>query len=247
MATRIQLRRALDILLEGEAASVTTALRPQAARTAARARAWLSDPNIQGLGVAKKEKDNRTGKGLAIKIYVSKKLPPEACEAPVPRTLSIPGLEGRVHTDVEEIGTIRPQSNTATVRPAIPGFSVGHPAASFGTLGCFVRKIGDPSTVYILSNSHVLADDGLASPGDPILQPGRSDQNGPGNFTIALLEDRVPFIFNRNGFPNRVDAAIARVRPEIQIDPKDPFDWRPARHQPNCQGRDGCAKDGTHV
>lgn len=74
--------------------------------------------------------------------------------------------------------------------------SIGHYKITAGTLGCAVK---DPATGerFILSNNHVLAnsssgEDGRASAGDPVLQPGPYDGGRPDLDTIALLARFVP-------------------------------------------------------
>src|SRR6266581_984976 len=62
---------------------------------------------------------------------------------------------------------------TKRQRPAPPGFSVGHPAITAGTIGARVRDA--VGRVYILSNNHVLANSNGATIGDPEYQPGPFD------------------------------------------------------------------------
>ena len=64
----------------------------------------------------------------------------------------------------------------------------------------------------MLSDAHVLANEGMASPGDGILQPGPVDGGAPDGDSFARLSDFVPFEFTETSFPNLVDAAIAKVR-----------------------------------
>ena len=97
----------------------------------------------------------------------------------------------------------------------MPGCSIGHSAmVTQGTFGLLVKKAGaqGASPSFILSNSHVLALDGLAAMGDDVIQPGPGDVDGRSG-KIAELTDWIPFDFTNSGFPNRVDAAIARVGP----------------------------------
>jgi hypothetical protein len=75
-----------------------------------------------------------------------------------------------------------------------------------------VRKRGDASRLFILSNSHILADEGLAKIGDPILQPGPADGGGRRDH-LARLAEFQPFVFSRVGYLNFADAAIAEVDP----------------------------------
>ena len=87
-----------------------------------------------------------------------------------------------------------------TVRPLEPGAQVGMANKNFvGTLGGLVRDAA--GRLYILSNSHVLADEGTAQPGHRIGQPF-------GTTPIALLERFIPFSTTT---PNLVDCAIARL------------------------------------
>jgi hypothetical protein len=100
-------------------------------------------------------------------------------------------------------------------RPLVAGISVAHHEITAGTLGYFCRslKLGDdPSVVYILSNNHVLADINQGRPGDDIYQPGPAD-NGTHRDHVAELRRFVPI--DLDGQPNRVDAAIAELLPEI--------------------------------
>jgi hypothetical protein len=115
-------------------------------------------------------------------------------------------------TDVVTMGRLAPLEFPDHVRPAMPGCSVGHvDLGGYGTFGLLVKKQGSQAgELFILSNSHVLAQDGLAAIGDAVIQPASGDFNGSGG-TIAKLADWEPFNFATSGWPNRVDAAIARV------------------------------------
>ena len=77
-----------------------------------------------------------------------------------------------------------------------------------GTLGSLLIRNGN---YYILSNNHVLARSDLASPGEPISQPGIIDTNcsTPGTNTVANLTFGVPL----QPPGANVDAAIALIVP----------------------------------
>src|SRR2546425_3873806 len=94
---------------------------------------------------------------------------------------------------------------TQRMRPAHPGFSVGHPLITAGTIGARVRDA--LGRVYILSNNHVLANSNNASIGDPEYQPGPYD-GGTSADQIATLTDFQTISFASNG-SNTIDAAIA--------------------------------------
>jgi len=89
------------------------------------------------------------------------------------------------------------------------GCSIGHPAITAGTLGCFV---GTSQGVSILSNNHVLADEDRAKIGDPILQPGPWDGGTVGGDEVGQLQEVVPLVLERI---NYMDAALASIDPNI--------------------------------
>jgi len=91
-------------------------------------------------------------------------------------------------------------------RPAPNGVSLGHPAITAGTLGCLVTN---GSTIYILSNNHVMANSNDAAIGDNILQPGPFDG---GQDPADRIADLSAFkLIDFTGADNDIDAAIADV------------------------------------
>jgi len=87
-----------------------------------------------------------------------------------------------------------------------------------GTLGALVQ---DGNSQYILSNNHVMAITNKGRIGDDIIQPGLIDQSvacaqDTGD-AVANLSKFVPIAFKK-GAKNKVDAAIAQVRPGA-VDP----------------------------
>jgi S1-C subfamily serine protease len=101
------------------------------------------------------------------------------------------------------------------VRPAMGGYSVGHPRITAGTIATCCYDLSPfpstPSRYYILSNNHVLANSNNAHIGDPILQPGRFDGGTLPGDVIARLTRYVPIKFHTATTKplNYVDAAIA--------------------------------------
>lgn len=210
MATERELLRALDILTEGGAAEVPQALRETAESVRKESRPWTRGRGIQGVGIGAKITDGEQLDELVLKVYVAKKLPERQVSNLVPKRVQIEGLPP-LPTDVEAIGRVKLEANTTRVRPAIPGFSVGHVNVTAGTLGCLVRKTDDAETLYILSNSHVLADEGVGNPGDAVIQPGDFDGGAAPADRLATLAEWVPFTFTTTTYPNLVDAAIAKL------------------------------------
>ncbi len=220
MSTIGRLRKALEMLTEGQRAPIRATLKPEAEQLRAHSVPWTQGAGIQGIGIGSKLVNGRKQKELALKIYVEKKLPIAKVSNPVPTAVRVPGIQQPLMTDVEEIGKVELEPNTMKIRPVVPGFGVSHVDVTVGTLGCLARRNDDENGLYILSNSHVLANDGVAEIGDLILQPGRFDGGRPPEDAVAKLADWVPFEFTRDGFPNLVDAAIAKVVRESDVDPE---------------------------
>ena len=212
MANEAHLLQALEVLTEGSGAEVPEAMRAEALTVHRSARPWTAGKGIQGVGIGEKITDGEKLPELVLKIYVEKKKPKAKVRNLVPRGVTVPGIPGPLPTDVEEIGVVKVEPNTTRVRPAIPAFSVGHVKITAGTFGCLVRKRGADRPLYILSNSHVLANEGLGARGDKILQAGKADGGKVPADVLAELAEWVPFQFSGTGYPNLVDAAIAKVK-----------------------------------
>ena len=207
--------RGLEMVTEGRGAPLTAAaadegFRAEAETIRVRAQEWTHAEGIEGLGVGEKIAQGQPTGGLALRVYVERKLPKRRLVQPIPPALHVPEV-GEIPTDVIELGHLEPQSFRERARPAMPGCGLGHTAATVGTFGGLVKRRGDDA-VYILSNSHVLADVGFGQAGDSIVQPGSLDGGTAAGDALASLTDFVPFSFDDVGFDNLVDAAIARVR-----------------------------------
>jgi hypothetical protein len=115
--------------------------------------------------------------------------------------------------DVRYVGRLRARATPwyrTRQRPLLIGSSVGFIAKDFivaGTLGCFVRPHSG-STLYILSNNHVLADENRYPRGGTILQPGTLDDGDATTDRVAKLTRFVRLV---PGVPNLVDCAIAKL------------------------------------
>lgn len=78
-----------------------------------------------------------------------------------------------------------------------------------GTMGAIVSKLGQTRR-YLLNNSHVIADSGLAAPGSNILYPGVDDGGNAGTSWVAILDQSVP-LTPGGAYVNQVDAALAEI------------------------------------
>ncbi len=99
-------------------------------------------------------------------------------------------------------------------RPVPIGVSVGHPAVTAGTIGA---RVTNGSSVFALSNNHVLANSNNATVGDSALQPGTYDGGQDPADRIGTLAAWKPISFNYSACSgvasdpdcNTIDAAIA--------------------------------------
>ncbi len=157
--------------------------------------------NIQAIGVGIRSAGGTYTGELAVKVYVTEKVPAVRIEG----TSLVPVEVNGYPVDVEEIGEIRALVYKARYpRPVPCGVSCGHIAITAGTLGCLV--VLNNNRLCILSNNHVLANENNAHVGDTIIQPGRYDGGHAPQDRIGVLERFVPIQFPG---PNVVDAAAA--------------------------------------
>lgn len=99
------------------------------------------------------------------------------------------------------------------------GGSVAHYAVTAGSVGLFLRPTepAAPARTWLLSNNHVLADEGRARLGDEILQPEPADGGRRGADAIGVLDAFVPL---SSTAPNGADAAVAAVDEDVEVDPR---------------------------
>lgn len=183
----------------------------------------LALENVVGVAVSLKVTKGKPTDKRSLTVFVAAKKP----KTQLPNEAVVPAEVEGVPTDVVEVGHVRPLVFTARLRPALPGYSLGHHDITAGTFGCLVRDIrrcccelepecgchptreecrGD---YLVLSNNHVLAASNQGRPGDLVLQPGPFDGGVFPADGIATLERFEPLVFGSAGY-NLVDAAVAR-------------------------------------
>lgn len=191
-----------------------------AARALSRAVSPVPTENVVGVGVGEKISSGKHTGVWAVKFFVRLKYPEDQLDKKHRLPSSIAGLP----VDVEETGIFRPfaaakKSPAAKsaaldprikMRPVHPGCSVGYkdPDPTFRVAGTFGALVRNGKNSYILSNNHVLADQGRLPPGSPIFQPGLMDSDQANSDQIAELTKAVALQVNR---PNQVDCAIAKL------------------------------------
>ncbi|GGD60753.1 transglycosylase SLT domain-containing protein [Lacimicrobium alkaliphilum] len=217
LRTRNHLRKLSQALFDGAATKgLGKEQREMAEQLSLSAADWLTDSSLQGVGVGTKFTANVDTAEPCIKVYVDKKRPLETLQNPAPRKIQL-GSDEPVPVDVIEIGEIKLQSARYAYkqRPLHAGLSVASTSRFPGTLGLVVRSKHDPVQHFILSNYHVLKPLSRKF-NDDIWQQARQD-GGDVDDSVAHFERDVPIHFSDNGIPNEVDAAVARLKPDIHF------------------------------
>lgn len=165
--------------------------------------------NVVGVATSMKVKAGKLTGKRSLSVLVETKQPKNR----VAKASLVPAQIDNVQTDVIEVGKIEALVFNARVRPALPGYSIGHHNITAGTFGCLVhdicrccckvekdcdcgsRREDCPGDYLILSNNHVLANTNAAKPSDLILQPGPFDGGILPSDGIATLERFEPIVF----------------------------------------------------
>ena len=201
---------------------------------------FLSQSNINSIGIGYKEVDGKKTKELTIQFTVDQKSVPEGLEAlgttELPKSININGVE--YSTDVIQrsyktsLKAVELSSKIETsfqrksfADPIMPGISISHPTLTAGTTGCVVYD-ATTGEELILSNWHVLQ--GLQGQiGDEIVQPGPHDDNRVNRNFAGYLERShlgvagdcaVAKIVNRGLDPNihELNVAVEKIaEPEL--------------------------------
>lgn len=177
--------------------------------------------NVHAVGVGRKIVGGEATATEAVRIYVAQKLAPSLLP---PRDRLPEEIDG-IPTDViesppaflmAEMGDCSAERKNRQ-RPVVGGISAAHRDVTAGTISCFCRSTregDDPSNVYVLSNNHVFANVNGAREGDDLYQPGPAD-GGVDEDHFAELRRFVPIEVGGDA-PNRVDAAIGELLPEVE-------------------------------
>ena len=192
---------------------IESVLAPGEPETVARSRNLVDQDNVVAVGISQKVSDDTDAGPLAVTFYVEKKKPLSQLKGAelIPKQIAVDAKGQSIPTDVVAIGLPKLEAPPWVKRdPIEPGNSIGHFATSAGTLGALVRK---GRTIYLLSNSHVLAQSGTGAKGDKILFPGNIDGGIEDDDVIAALEDFVAFTIGGE-MVNHTDCAIAIPLPE---------------------------------
>jgi len=168
------------------------------------------DPNVLGFGVGPKISDKNHKSHLCVVFFVRKKLAKKRlrnlAEIPPKLRLNISGKS--VQTDVQEWGRI-----PVAHRALSPGVIIGDRVGDSGTITLAVRDRSNEEPL-ILGCSHVLAQCGRGSTGDPVESPV-DPSHDPGPNIVGQL---VRFtIIDPGSLKNAVDAAVAKPVSSVQL------------------------------
>lgn len=216
MPSEKKLIQALDLLTLPPAEGEIESLGPGTSSRIDKTRSVIEQDNVVAVGISEKISDSTDTGKLAVTFYVDKKRPLSrlSAEEVIPPAMLLDVNAEPVPTDVIEIGQPQLEMPASLPRkaknPIQPGYSIGHFQATAGTLGAIVKKGGK---LYLLSNSHVLAESGKGKKGDKILFPGDADGGILDDDVIGELEDFIAFQVG-GAMVNRTDCAIATPLPE---------------------------------
>jgi hypothetical protein len=177
--------------------------------------------NVVGVGVGTKFSEGKETNTKCVRFYVREKIGVDALAAKNVLPTDIDGIP----TDVIVTGKFHlfdtAANNKKRRRHIRPGLSIGFKFPSSksdfvmaGTFGAVVTKDGK---TFILSNNHVLAENGQIDLGASIFQPGLLDGGNEVTDQVASLTRFIPI--KPTGF-NKVDCAIAEVLADIKFDPR---------------------------
>ena len=182
----------------------TIATRSSFGRPTVPLRRATEPPPSLALGVAP------SGRGYRLAVRVQKRAFQQS------RELDFITKRARGELDLRYVGRISKRATPwyqLRQRPLLAGCSIGHFAVTAGTLGCFVRA-RDRSSVFVLSNNHVLANENRGKRGDAIVQPGVYDSGSVTDDVIATLGD---FARLQKAEPNLIDCALGEIANGIEF------------------------------
>ena len=166
--------------------------------------------NVVGVGVGTKFSEGKETSTQCVRFYVEQKIGKAALSAKQLLPTEVDGLP----TDVIVTGKFQ-KMNTASDnklkrRPVRPGTSIGFkippPKDNFVMAGTFSAVVTKGGKKFILSNNHVLAENGVVALGAAIFQPGLLDGGNEATDQVAALSQFIQIMPN---VMNKVDCAIA--------------------------------------
>lgn len=181
--------------------------------------------NVHAIGVGYKIVEGKQTKDIAVRFYVSHKLPNAFIPAGSRLPKSIDGLPVDVVESPAADFIARPKEcslkRRRRQRPLQAGISAAHKEIRFGSIGAFCRSLDqddDPSAIFVLSNNHVFGNVNQAKLNDPLVQPSSGDR-AKASDRFATFRRGIRLVSGPHSV-NKVDAAIGRVLPRISVSPE---------------------------
>jgi hypothetical protein len=193
------------------------------------AAAAVARSNVHAVGVGRKIVHGKSSREFCVRLYVVQKLPKSLLDKEAQLPQKVDGLPVDIIESppaflaarkkrriIRAAATSCSDSRQAKQRPIVGGISAAHNQVTAGTIACFCRSRlpqENRDVVYALSNNHVFANINRAQPGEGIYQASPLD-GGTQSDEFAKFARSVNLILGGTT-PNRVDAAIVEVSPEI--------------------------------
>ncbi len=168
--------------------------------------------------------DGSAGVTVFVQNFAQKKLVPNQLDG-VPVQVLVQDMV-RAYGPLGSVGfPVHPESGNCFDDPkrvferpipiGVSGWNRDINACATGTLGCRLEDTLDSYQKFILSNSHVLGDQGRANVGDLVIQPGPLDFNCSfaANSVVGTLADFTVIQITTQNDRNFIDAAIATTTP----------------------------------
>jgi hypothetical protein len=189
----------------------------------------MAKTNVHAVGVGRKLVEGKASREFCIRLYVTQKLPVAWLTKRAHLPKEIDGLPTDVIESPPPFFAVKKKGENiraaaascsdarqARQRPIVAGISAAHNQVTAGTLACFCKSKlphENRDIVYGLSNNHIFANLNRAQPGDLIRQPSPLDGGNPSDVFATFT--RCVKLFLNGTTPNRVDAAIVAVSPDI--------------------------------
>lgn len=175
--------------------------------------------NLVGVGLGTKFTAGKETQSQCVRFYVAEKIHKDA----LTKNNLLPAEVDGLPNDVIVTGRFRMLStaseNKKRRRPVRPGTSIGFefppPKDNFVMAGTFGAVVARGARRFILSNNHVLAENGQIALGSPIFQPGLLDGGNVATDAVATLTRFIKIKLSGN----RVDCAVARFLPGTPVNP----------------------------
>jgi hypothetical protein len=193
---------------------------PAAFSTFALAASTKPVQNVVGVGVGTKFSAGKETETQCVRFYVEHKIHKNALSSKNQLPSEVDGLPTDVIATGKFVKLSTASDNKKRRRPVRPGTSIGFkippPKDNFVMAGTFGAVVSKGGKNFILSNNHVLAENGVVALGAAIFQPGLLDGGNEATDQVASLTKFIEI--KPTGF-NKVDCAMAEFLAATTVSP----------------------------